>query len=112
MLLLMHHQRIHLAVKPIDFRQGMNRLIALSEHVLGHDPFSGHLFVFRNRRATALKLLTYDGTGFWLCTKRFSSGQLAWWPNKLHHNLIISADQLHLILKQQPLTDEAVLPTH
>jgi transposase len=38
--------------------------------VLKQDPFSGWVFVFRNRPATALKALVYDGQGFWLCHKR------------------------------------------
>jgi transposase len=37
--------------------------------------------VFRNRRATALKVLLYDGQGFWLCHKRLSQGRLPWWPS-------------------------------
>ena len=44
------------------------------------DPFSGAVFVFRNRRRTAIKILVYDGQGFWLCHKRFSSGRFAFWP--------------------------------
>jgi transposase len=40
----------------------------------------GTVFVFRNRRGTALKLLTYDGQGFWLCQKRLSQGRFPWWP--------------------------------
>jgi transposase len=41
---------------------------------------SGTLFLFRNRSGTAIKLLTYDGQGYWLCLKRFSQGKLQWWP--------------------------------
>jgi len=37
------------------------------------DPFSGRLFVFRNRRRTALKILAYDGRGFWLCQNQHAS---------------------------------------
>ncbi len=47
---------------------------------LQNDPFTGVVFVFRNRRATALKLLMYDGQGFWLCHKRLSQGRFPWWP--------------------------------
>ena len=42
---------------------------------------SGALFVFRNRRGTAIKLLVYDGQGFWLCQKRLSQGRFAHWPS-------------------------------
>jgi transposase len=38
------------------------------------------MFVFRNKRATAIKILTYDGQGFWLCQKRLSQGRFRWWP--------------------------------
>ena len=44
------------------------------------DPFSGCVFVFRSRRATSIKLLVYDGKGFWLATKRLSKGRFRWWP--------------------------------
>jgi transposase len=47
---------------------------------LADDPFGGTLFVFRNRRASAVKLLVYDGRGFWLCQKRLSSGRFRFWP--------------------------------
>jgi transposase len=44
------------------------------------DPFCGWLFVFCNRRRTAVKILTYDGQGFWLATKRLSQGKFPYWP--------------------------------
>lgn len=66
---------------PADrFPQGYRRSGALCKRELQEDPFSGTLFVFRNRRGTALKLLVYDGLGFWLVTRRFSEGRIRWWP--------------------------------
>jgi transposase len=44
------------------------------------DPFSGRLFVFRSRRGTAIRILVYDGQGFWLAQKRLSKGRFRWWP--------------------------------
>lgn len=41
---------------------------------------SGAVFVFRSRRARALKILVYDGQGFWLCQKRLSAGRFRFWP--------------------------------
>src|SRR5438067_5715138 len=64
--------RIFLAVEPIDFRAGIDRLAALCRERLAQNPLEGAVYVFRNRRSTALKLLLYDGQGFWLCTKRLS----------------------------------------
>jgi transposase len=74
------HMRIMLAVEPADFRKGIDGLAGLCRKVLAADPFSGTLFIFRNRKGTSLKLLLYDGQGFWLCQKRLSSGRFAWWP--------------------------------
>jgi transposase len=99
MIQLIPQLRILLACKPVDFRNAIDGLAALCNKVLEEDPFSGTLFVFRNRRGTALKLLCYDGIGFWLVTRRLSQGRLRWWPNSqdavLHP---IEAQQLSVLL--------------
>jgi transposase len=72
--------RILVAVDPVDFRKGMDGLAGLCRTVLQTDPFSGCLFLFRNRRRTSLKVLMYDGQGYWICQKRLSKGRFRWWP--------------------------------
>ena len=72
--------RILISVEPVDFRFGIDGLASLCRTVLDKDPFSGTIFVFRNKRRTSVKILTYDGQGFWLCQKRLSSGRFKWWP--------------------------------
>jgi transposase len=72
--------RILVAVEPADFRKGIDGLVRLCRETLRRDPFSGFVFVFRNRRATAIKVLCYDGQGFWLCHKRMSATRFRWWP--------------------------------
>ncbi len=72
--------RILVALEPADFRKGIDGLARLCTEQLKRDPFCGWVFVFRNRRATAVKVLVYDGQGFWLCHKRLSSGRFRWWP--------------------------------
>jgi len=72
--------RVLVAVEPADFRKGIDGLARLCKAELLSDPFSGAVFVFRNRRATAIKLLAYDGQGFWLAQKRLSSGKFMHWP--------------------------------
>ena len=74
--------RILVAVMPVDFRKGIDGLAAICRSRLKTDPFLGHVFVFRNKSGTAIKILMYDGQGFWLCQKRLSSGRLRWWPDK------------------------------
>jgi transposase len=72
--------RILLAVEPVDFRKGIDGLARVCREALASDPFSGALFVFRSRRGHALRILVYDGQGFWLCTKRLSASRFRWWP--------------------------------
>lgn len=72
--------RIIVAVMPVDFRKGVDGLCGICKALLGADPFSGVLVVFRNRKSTSLKVLAYDGQGFWLCTKRLSVGRFKYWP--------------------------------
>ena len=80
MIQLTPHMRILVAVKAVDFRKGIDGLAKLAREELRMDPFSGCVFVFRNRRATTVKLLVYDGQGFWLAQKRLSSGRFPCWP--------------------------------
>lgn len=80
MIQITPQMRVLVGVEPTDFRAGIDALAARCRTVLGTDPFSGTVFVFRNRRRTAIKILMYDGQGFWLCHKRFSSGRFAFWP--------------------------------
>jgi len=60
--------RILLAVQPADFRKGIDGLAQVCRQVLKKDPFSGYVFIFRNKRATAIKVLMYD-TGKLSCPR-------------------------------------------
>ena len=63
MLQLTPQMRIYLAVQPVDFRKGIDGIAHVCRRTLDVDPFSGGVFVFRNRKRTALKILVYDGRG-------------------------------------------------
>ncbi|MBK8941005.1 MAG: IS66 family insertion sequence element accessory protein TnpB [Polyangiaceae bacterium] len=80
MLQLTAQTRIFVALEPTDFRRGIDGLCRVCRVELSSDPFCGALFVFRNRGATAIRVLAYDGQGFWLCTKRMSKGRFQHWP--------------------------------
>ena len=82
MIQITPQMRILVAIDPQDFRKGIDGLARICRDVLEADPFSGWLFVFRNRRQTALRILCYDGQGFWLAHKRLSRGKFRWWPAK------------------------------
>jgi transposase len=99
MLQITPHQKFYLSLEPLDFRKGVDAIAAVCEQKLQTDPMSGILFIFTNRRRTAIKVLVYDGQGFWLCLKRFSRGHLAWWPQSLSA-CHLSASQLQILFSQ------------
>jgi transposase len=69
--------RVFLALRPIDGRKGFNGLYTLVKETLQQEPTSGFLFVFLNKRRNRLKILTYDGSGLWMLTKRLDRGTYA-----------------------------------
>ena len=98
MIQITPQMRVMVAIEPADFRKGIDGLARVCQDVLRHDPFNGWVFVFRNRPATALKALVYDGQGFWLCHKRLSSGKFRWWPtSKTAAAKMLAAHQLHVL---------------
>lgn len=70
--------RVYVAPGVTDMRKSFNGLMAATREVLDADPLSGHLFAFCNRRRTLVKLLLWDGTGFWIFAKRLERGTFAW----------------------------------
>jgi transposase len=70
--------RVHVALGMTDMRKGMCGLSVLVQKVLAKDPFSGHLFVFRGRRANYIKILYWDGNGLCLFSKRLEHGRFSW----------------------------------
>lgn len=99
MLLISPQQHILLAVQPLDFRKGMDAMMAFCLQQLETDPMNGILFVFTNRRRTAIRTLCFDGQGVWLCQKRFSRGRLLWWPAESEgRQRELAARQLQILL--------------
>ena len=102
MLQITPQMKVLVAVEPVDFRKGIDGLAAVCKTSLQQDPFAGTVFVFRNRRATAIKVLVYDGQGFWLCQKRLSEGRFRWWPKPV--DSLTTADQATAALAAHQLT--------
>jgi len=102
--------RILVAIEAIDGRKGIDSLAQLCREKLRSDPFSGCLFIFRNRSAKAIRILAYDGQGFWLATKRLSKGRFRWWPLSTEAGKPLLAHQAQLLLAAgNPDTEAAPL---
>ena len=98
MIQITPQMRVRVAVEAADFRKGIDGLARLCRESLAADPFAGAVFVFRNRRRTAIKLLAYDGQGFWLCHKRLSRGRFRWWPSSAGPGAALRAHELQILL--------------
>lgn len=72
--------KVFLACRPIDLRNGFDGLAAKVQQMIGADPFSGHLFLFRGKRGDYLKALYWDGSGLCLFAKRLEKGRFVWPP--------------------------------
>ena len=90
--------RVLVAIEPADFRKGIDGLARICRAELKEDPFSGCVFVFCNRSRKAVKILVYDGQGFWLCQKRLSKGKFNFWPTSVSTSKQLESYQLSVLL--------------
>lgn len=68
--------RVFLYGEPVSMRLSYDGLYALARHRMRQDPLSGNLFAFINRRATQIKVLYFDRTGWCVWSKRLEQGRL------------------------------------
>ena len=89
--------KIFLVTGPTDMRKQFDSLAAIVSGTLKLDPVSGHVFAFCNRRRNRLKLLVWDGSGFWVMARRLEGGTFAWpQDGDLSHEM--SSDELSVLL--------------
>ena len=81
MIQLTHQTRILLSIAPANFRSGIDGFVAICQNELLLNPRDQSVFVFINKARTMIRALSYDGTGYWLLTKRLSSGKFQGWPS-------------------------------
>lgn len=102
--------RIHLATEPVNLQCSIDGLCARVRGTLSDDPLSGHLFVFYNRRRTALKCLYWDTGGFCVLYKRLSQGQFCLPPLEAGVAVVLSATQWAALLEGVDVSASRVLP--
>jgi transposase len=98
MLQLTPHQNIYIANSFVDFRKGIDGLAASVRNLLQLNPLTGAIFVFYNRTLTSIKLLTFDGQGFWLHTKRLSQGKFKYNFSNTNPYLTVCHRSLYILI--------------
>ncbi len=99
MLTLPPSVRVFLASGATDMRRSVDGLSALVLSVMVLDPYSGHLFLFRNRRGDRVKILVWDRSGFWVLYKRLEKGTFAWPDVTASTTAELSVGELTLLLE-------------
>jgi transposase len=91
--------RVYVAIGATDMRKGFEGLFGIVRDRLLIDPLSGHVFVFCNARKNRLKILYWDGSGLWICSKRLEKGRFSW-PARGDENgkVRLSPEQLAMLL--------------
>ena len=96
--------KIYVAVEAVDTRKGFEGLFGLVRDCLGHDPLSGHLFLFTNRSHTRLKALVFDGSGLWVCAKRLERGRFRWPDGKDSSSVSMRSEELAMLVNGMDLS--------
>jgi transposase len=102
--------KVFLACQPIDLRNGFDGLAAKAQQIIGADPFSGHLFLFRGKRGDYLKALYWDGTGLCLFAKRLEKGRFVW-PPIVNGSMTLTPGQLALLIEAMDWRRTVAPPT-
>jgi transposase len=98
MLTLPPAVRLFVCTQPTDMRRGFDRLARMVEQVLQRDPYSGHLFVFRSRRADRVKVLYWDRDGYAIWYKRLERGTFRF-PEHLADGAELRSSDLAMVLE-------------
>lgn len=91
--------RVYIAQEPVDFRKQIDGLALMVQDTLGMNPFSAHLFVFKNRSGDKLKLLYWHHNGYVLLYKRLEKGRFVWPKANDQGTLCLGIRELHALLE-------------
>ena len=90
--------RVILAREATDMRRSFDGLCALIEHRFHRDPYAGDVFAFFNRRRNYVKLLLWDGNGFWLFAKRLEGGTFERWQPASDDRTHVEIERAQLLM--------------
>lgn len=91
-------KRVYLACGKTDMRKQINGLATIVEGSFELDPFGQAVFVFCNRNRDRIKILEWDGDGFWLYFKRLERGRFRWPSEGEDATLTLTAEELGVLL--------------
>ena len=91
--------RVFVRREATDMRSSYDTLVSLTEKVLGQNPFSGHLFLFVNKKRSSCKCLYYDGTGFIIISKRLDHGRFTRFNPLYRKKLVFNYSEYSLFLE-------------
>jgi len=92
------HKKIYLACGKTDMRKNINGLAEIVVSTFKLDPFSGALFMFYNASRDRLKILEWDGDGFWLHLKRLEKGRFKWPAMGKDATMVLAPEELAYLL--------------
>ena len=110
MIQITAQMRVLVAIEPVDGRKGIDSLARLCQEKLSEDPFSGCVFVFRSRSGSAIRLLSYDGQGYWLAQNRLSKGRFVWGPEDTGATKPLEAYEAQLLMAAGDLSRVRAAP--
>ena len=90
--------KIYLGAKPVDMRKNFSGLCSIMKNELERDPLSGAVYLFSNKRRTLVKIIYWDGTGFWVLAKKLERGTFWWLVDCESRDMSITPESLSMIL--------------
>jgi len=97
-MLKLDGKHVYLACGSTDMRKSINGLSLIVENSFRLDPFGGALFVFCNRKRDRVKILEWDGDGYWLYFKRLEKGSFKWPAPGDDKTMVLTGEELSYLL--------------
>lgn len=97
-MMKLNDKPIYLCCNYTDMRKSINGLMMLVKDSFSLDPFSDAMFVFCNKDRNRLKILEWDGDGFWLYFKRLERGHFLWPRESETNTMMLKAEELSCLI--------------